>query len=1091
MAAKVRSKGKPKRDPVAAALGGPIKDRRGKVGDLKSLPKARQPRGASRAPNLSADLLKISETMAAKSGDKKAAAKIRTARKTVERKPTPYKLKPVPESKRKSLSDSRREQSGPGDLLDTLEDVGKGTLKVGGKIVKDIRDTVINAPSDFYEIGASGYESVVKGDNTRRDRIIKGFREHDPIILGLRGKFKEAGKAIEEHPGNFLLELGGLKGGAGRGTTRVQRAAGKKMPTRAPGRVPGTNLEKPRPYSQDAINRAVQVKRETKRTKVATDLRKQADELERLDPVANRHDIVASREKADRVDPTRLKPSYAKKRAARRASLDQAIAERHAADAQKAYRMEVAGALSTGKTRVTRKPSTKTSPNAAVNLAAQDVARTPAELAAYRKQIADNFENLTPSERVEARTTLDEIDKALKETDWSKVDTAAEGYGRVMKPIQEGLHEAGVLAPDQTAKAALTPYSVTHHPDVVPGSARPKRAGGGAKVTLAEMRARRAEHRGPDAPDPAWVSNRRASAGGVRSGGRLLAAPKPGGGPRGGGAIKAGTADVSGHAMSRSIGQAQKLLDSHHAYQRRIAEGSVPLPGGENMSRKRALAAAKDLSAEHGHEFIVVPENPLAGNKRVQELLNDDPESLNTQRTLSEVLEDAYSGNSEVPGNYRVVPAAYAKELSAQATKYVPEGLAGASMRAVSSTFRRTVLSTSVPWATGNAVEGVVRSLMAGVRPGDYKLAAKHLDELDRIDPLAAENLRALVRGGGHYSSSDAFMRQRGQLLQYLSENGPTQQRFAESMAKAAANPVPARVVKAWDDYTHFIFNQVNGRMESKVRLGMAGKAMREMGLIDPRALKLSHDAVSDGARGLKDTNAQAALGEELGKMYGRYDGYTSGTRYMILNYTPFAAWFLNAGRFVLHTLPTEHPTFVAVSSMLQNAERDMQDADVPDWLKGTISVAGGHINLARYTPFGWAQDVGGSAGDLVLPQFSGAFDMLRHGQDWKGKKLREEDGDPIGQGERAQRAIAAFLLGTVPVLNKALQTAKNPAAAINPVRTIPNAPPRSGGGGAPKAYDPLGGYDAGSTGGVSDPTLPGATGAGPAYDPLAGYSGN
>lgn len=1057
----------------------------GTIADLKPMAKAEQPRGTAKLAATAARPSQQQTLQKTKSGTAKLAP-IKT-------------LKPkVPD----------KGQTGG------VSDIGLGHVKANvssalhflGRAGGDVRDTVVHLPANTYEPFAALKEAVVDHDRSRAQRFRAGFIEHDPLYLagdaavkavsgdskGAREAIGKAGHEINQHPGNFALEVGGLKGGLGRGTTRVQKALGKEMPVRAPKVVPHTNIATPRPYSKDAMNRAVQVGVEKHRVKRTADLRTMADELERQDPVGNRHDIAAARVKANELDPTRAGNKQAKVRAARRFSLDRSIDESRQAGLMKDLRLATTVG---GKPRRFRKGGAKAS--TATVLHAQNIARSLEEVQNYRDRVAANYHNLSPAERASASKTLDELDAVLAAKP-DELVTAAQSaaFKDIQHPLTERLHEIGVIKREQTAKATEVPYAVTHMDDVVPGKVAPHReTPGSSRLTVEEIRAHRED---AGYPEPAWVSNRPPGAG--PRGGRNLSMPKAGGGPRGGKAVAAGLADVTPSALPRSVGMQQRLINLHDSYQQRIKEFSAPV-SDEKLSRAKAEKIAKDLSEKEGIDYIAVPSNPFRGSDELRNVLNEDPDSLPARQAVRNSLRDAYdpevegghvSKAGDVGDTYHIMPAAAAKEFSALAGTEVPKSGFQAGMKAVSSTFRRTVLATSPTWLTGNVVEGTVRTLLNGVRPGDYRLGKRGIAELEKYDPYAAESMRAMARGGGHYSAADAYLQQRGELLSYLDRSNPHTRRLGDAMEKFWEHPVPDRARSAWDDFTHFMFNQVNGGFEGAVRLGMMGKVMREQNLVDPKILKLSDDAVHDGAAGLRDTNAQAALGEELAKMYGRYEGFASGTRAAIQNYTPFLAWWMNSARFVLHTMPTEHPTAVAVAAALQTMERDTQEQGVPDWLQSTIKVGGGHINWGRYTPFGWFDDPLGNAGKLLMPQFSGAVQMAVFGQDWKGTKLRDDAGNPIGLQERAGRTGLTFLGGVVPVVQKAAAVATKGPSALNPVRVIPNAPPKSGGsGGSGKAYDPLAGYGGADAGGASDPTLPGGSGGGGSsdYDPLAGYS--
>lgn len=939
-------------------------------------------------------------------------------------------------------------QTGGVSHIGGLIDAAKGIGRVAGRAAGDIKDLPVNVIKSTVD-SITALEQAAAGNPDKARALYEGFRDHDPLALVAQGKLKEAGHEISKHPGNFAVEVGGLKGSVGRGITRGQKALGHELPTRAPRTIPHSPISEPRPYSNDAINRAVQVKIEKRKTTMAAGLRTKADALEQMGKTNARSGEVADlRRKANKIDPTRGNAKQAKVRAARTASVQSSISEANQAATVRATRE----ATAVGKVKSKVPGFTKLVHSPAVTLAAQNIAHTVPEIKAYRERVAQSISSgkLDEAEVAAARSTLKELDKAIEiNASPEAVAKAAAGYKAIQDPLQAKLHEAHVVKPEQTAKAIEVPYAATHMGGVKIGAKGPKRTGadalkptGGVTKTGRPRMTRRlsaadiaAERRAanPSMPEPSFVSNRPAGVRGV-AGGRNLSNPKVGGGPRTGKGIQQGLSDVGSEVLQKTAANSQRLADLAAAYRYKLKEAGA----GLSLTQKAAVKRAEALSVKEGIKYVPVPHEPFRGNDQLAETLHRDVADTQTAHAIRDAEIAAWDGKATHTGTrYDLVPEAYAKELSAQARSAAPENLAAAALKATGSAFRRTVLVTSPTWLAGNTIEGGLRAMMYGVHLGDSKRFYAEVAKVEQYDPELARVMREQVRQGGHYAAADRAIRERGQFLQHFNESSPRVKALAEALQKVGERPTPARVTGAWDAYTHFVFNQVNGRFESRIRAGMAGAALRKQGLMSPQLLKLSHKAMDDAINGRHDTNTVAALGEEIAKAYGRYDGYTSGTRQLLRDYTPFLAWTLNSTKFVLHTLPKDHPTAVALAAALHNADRqNFDDPNTPDWLQGSVDGR----RLLRYTPMGLFSNLGQGYAQAVIPQYMGALDELRLGQDWKGKKQYDSEGNPISQSERAKLAALSFLGGTVPVFQRAQRTIQDPTT-LNPFKKVAGKP--------------------------------------------------
>lgn len=566
---------------------------------------------------------------------------------------------------------------------------------------------------------------------------------------------------------------------------------------------------------------------------------------------------------------------------------------------------------------------------------------------------------------------------------------------------------------------------------------------GMVKVTASEIRAHMAER---GVPEPAFVSQRPS---GVSAGG-MPRLSRPGVGS----AARTGRASVVGHnadpkVLVDTVRNTQRLVDLAHSYESHLNEFAHK-PSRGKWNRKKAAKIASELEARSGVKYVVVPDRPFAGDATLARTIDDagGPDSPNVAQAVSESLTRAYEGHADVKGTYSIIPKAAADELKAQVTPAI-RGPIATTLRGVSGGFRRAVLATSPSWFSGNLIEGVLRGAISGVRPGDKQLFNRIVAEIAKTNPRLADELRSRVAGGGHYQSADRADRA-GILQQY---EHTSVKPVAQALERFWEKSGPREAAGLWKSWSHVVFNQLSGRMESSIQSSMAGAALRHGQLIDTktfhRVIKVNDKAVEQAAKGLTDTNEQAALGEEVARMYGRYDGFTADTRHAISTYTPFAAWLFNAANFVLNVLPRDHPTAVLVATVQERATRQIrEDAhldDLPDWLKGSIPMSHGRkLRLIRYTPFGAFTDPLGTVQGTVLPQFSGPLAAMR-GEDWKGKKLRDANGKPLGGGGLSLAAAQAFMESTVPLYGIIKRVSQKGPSALNPLQPIGPPAARSG----------------------------------------------
>lgn len=525
--------------------------------------------------------------------------------------------------------------------------------------------------------------------------------------------------------------------------------------------------------------------------------------------------------------------------------------------------------------------------------------------------------------------------------------------------------------------------------------------------------------------------------------------PRVTGGTRTGRATAIGTFDAHPDVLVEGVAKAQGLIDAADGFTATVREFAHKPTLGKLKTKREADAQARDLEASTGQRWRPVRVNPFAGRSEQLKALLDKAggeggldESVGAAQPVREALNSAIRGH-DGPGPWALMPEAAAAQM-AQHLHNLGTGPKAKALQVLGSGFRRTVLATSPTWVTGNVAEATMRSGLARAGPRSFVTGRRAVKTLERIDPQAAQELSARALSGGHYSMAD---RQHIRRDSSQFQGGTVLEPLARGLGAFWRAPGPKHVAAAWKGWTDLVFRQLNGRLESQFQTAMLGKALRDSPLMDGHTLKMSHEAVEQAARGLRDTNEQAALAREIERMYGKYNAFSPDTRWAISTYTPFIAWTLNAVKFVTDVLPRDHPTVTALIAASEQATEEWRKdkgldlfikGALPGFLQGSIPLSGGRHQRApfRYTPFGAFGDPLATAEGAVLPQFSGVLSAFK-GEDWKGAKLRKPNGDPADTFDKAKAAAASFVDATVPIVAQAGRIGKKGAGALNPLAPV------------------------------------------------------
>jgi hypothetical protein len=393
-------------------------------------------------------------------------------------------------------------------LASALPVAGLANL-VGGrprKIVQNTGKDVYQAPIQVVPslVQTAGVANEArKGNFKPLKQMAKDIDAHDPVwnaamapvalargdAKGALKRLKAAAKAAEEHPGFTALELYGAKGGAGRlftrgantvrrGASGAERLTGKaksapaKAVNRGAGRVknraaalgsteraarrlPGTNLVEHRKYSDDAITRVIQKRRDKHRSRKAGDLYQEA---QRLRDEGQHTKAAEHRQAARQTDPQILQDRHLKRAVDEHVDASEQIRRRGLTDLLHAMRKE----KSTGRQVKRGGPL--------ASIFAQKITKADlGELRAYRARLIDEAKAMDPDKdlaKLQANEKLvTDLGEAIKSVESGKVDMAriksiADRYIERSRASQQELSDRKLIDPHEAERAALTPHAV-------------------------------------------------------------------------------------------------------------------------------------------------------------------------------------------------------------------------------------------------------------------------------------------------------------------------------------------------------------------------------------------------------------------------------------------------------------------------------------------------------------------------------------------------------------------------------------------------------------------------------------------------------
>ena len=290
-------------------------------------------------------------------------------------------------------------------------------------------------------------------------------------------------------------------------------------------------------------------------------------------------------------------------------------------------------------------------------------------------------------------------------------------------------------------------------------------------------------------------------------------------------------------------------------------------------------------------------------------------------------------------------------------------------------------------------------------------------EAMRRLDPAAAERMMHHALPGGHFGASMRSPRTKAaDAFQHTDVAG-----LARHLVAFAERPVPRRLAQTWRLYTTAVLRANERVAEQPFQKMIAGKYVHDRYL---RGIGASEKAIEQAARGLMNTPEQEAMLRFVQRVYGQYSHFSPAGR-RAKEFMPFYAWAMNSVRLLGVVLPKDHPVLTALMARSPRRLRGLAQAARPRPVPGQrcfAGVAAGklaarrrraprpqplHADGARRRPVRHRRA-------SVLPQLDAALKGWQ-GMDWKGAKLRHDDGSEYDPLEAGWYGLRQLLLGVTP----------------------------------------------------------------------------
>jgi hypothetical protein len=478
-------------------------------------------------------------------------------------------------------------------------------------------------------------------------------------------------------------------------------------------------------------------------------------------------------------------------------------------------------------------------------------------------------------------------------------------------------------------------------------------------------------------------------------------------------------------ALAEHLVRGRGVVDAIKSFDGFARQVGIKRADGKHYTWAEAQSAAPDMVEAYGQDMVPVRVAPARYGERTRQGILERQDVASGEQALENLtvrrLDDALAEPPQGQAGTRNVVLVPARQVERFREHQAMVALRGARVgQAYTRIFRATVLPFSTKWLFGNAAEALIRSVAYGITPVDLAVRGpKFFDAVKRVDDETFKQLDVRSRGGLLYGSGDR--------LNVHTSDKSFEGSVLETPAKIIANgvrlPVIRQIGAGLGAYERAVFG-LNRAMESRgFQTAVAGKFARkqiqELTGSWGKAVRLQREALDEVARGMLNTPKQVQLARYTDEVLGKYNRFSPDTRRITQTIAPFLPWFLNAGRFVYHTLPVKHPAKTALLANIEvtlNKEIQQARKQVPPGdLESAIRLKdGGLLPLSRYTPFGAFTNLPDGLLDPFLPQFTTFFNNMQ-GRAWTGKELRLAGGGTPDRGKRLTMAVYALAEGAVP----------------------------------------------------------------------------
>jgi hypothetical protein len=889
--------------------------------------------------------------------------------------------------------------------------------RYAGRVVSDAVNLPKYAALSLYETGAAGVEAA-QGDTRRARRIIKGL---DDGFVGqaVQGNFDEAYKQLSQHPLYSLLEVTGVGQIAGRGAGlaarsgalggRARRFARQARPDEV--LVPGTSLRVARRDSPNLIVQALRKGNDRSRRRAGEIYDVDGGEA-RARPVS-----VFGQERQDRKIRRAMDEQASQVEGERRYSREQLnrrmnkVGRGLSKDERNLVFMAVEGRISPTDLRGSMR----------------------AERARLQAAFERNRGVMSADAQRANRAQVKALDRGLSNSRIHQnperlFDVARQVAGESRR-LERDLVDLNALTDQQALEARLRPYAVSRmgaRVEDVNGQPRLVRDG---SILRPDEVLRHMDDNGVD-PETIGFLGQRRDTGGARSffvnfvpSRRSVDSKR-----RTGRGTELGAYATDFNAIVEDIVRRGGVTDAIRGFDELVNRAAVRKRDGTPFRWDEAVDRAKALEEQYGVEFVPVRMAPARyGDERLQQILGNQgpgraPSTDTVERlVLGRATDEPPEFGAKQTANVVLVPKAAWKRI--QDHQLNTSTATSRALNLYNRAFRTAVLPLSTKWMTGNALEGIVRSVAAGVSPRDVRTGRRVMASLRKMDEDAYKRADVQLRGGLLYGSAD-----RMRVYRNADDfEGTALYPYVKAVEDLYHSKVgsPVRVVAGGlSVLTRGVFT-LNRGIEQMFQSGVIGKQtrreVRDLTGSWTKALRLQREVIDEVAKGLSGTPKQVQFAREIDTILGKYTRFSPFTRRMVQTVAPFAPWFLSAAKFSFYTLPVHHPVKASLMASLEQTMRDDWDEMNKDAPPGTLRYAvrtpdGGYLDLARYTPFSIATEGIGITVEPFLPQFKSLYLNVR-GQSWKERDFQLASGGQASDPKKVTLMMYSLLESVFPGL--------------------------------------------------------------------------